>query len=64
MIATLDEFKMAKAILLEEQQSLQSDGYLISEKLEIGMMIEIPSAAIIADVFAKEVDFSQSVQMI
>ncbi|MFJ7917566.1 MULTISPECIES: phosphoenolpyruvate--protein phosphotransferase [unclassified Lysinibacillus] len=57
MIATLDEFKMAKAILLEEQQSLKSDGYLISEKLEIGMMIEIPSAAIIADVFAKEVDF-------
>ncbi|MEX3744908.1 phosphoenolpyruvate--protein phosphotransferase [Lysinibacillus xylanilyticus] len=57
MIATLDEFKMAKAILLEEKQSLTSDGYLISETLEVGMMIEIPSAAIIADLFAKEVDF-------
>lgn len=57
MIATLDEFKMAKAILLEEKQSLTSDGYPISETLEVGMMIEIPSAAIIADLFAKEVDF-------
>lgn len=57
MIATLDEFKMAKAILLEEKQSLTSDGYPVSETLEVGMMIEIPSAAIIADLFAKEVDF-------
>jgi phosphotransferase system enzyme I (PtsI) len=48
---------MAKAILLEEKQSLTSDGYPISETLEVGMMIEIPSAAIIADLFAKEVDF-------
>ncbi|KOS60971.1 phosphoenolpyruvate--protein phosphotransferase [Lysinibacillus agricola] len=57
MIATLDEFKMAKAILLEEKQNLESDGYPVSETLDVGMMIEIPSAAIIADIFAKEVDF-------
>lgn len=57
MIATLDEFLRAKAILLEEQQHLKSNGYLIAENVEIGIMIEIPSAAIIADIFAKEVDF-------
>lgn len=57
MIATLDEFKMAKAILLEEKQSLKNDGYSVSETLEVGMMIEIPSAAIMADILAKEVDF-------
>ncbi|MGA3678123.1 phosphoenolpyruvate--protein phosphotransferase [Lysinibacillus agricola] len=57
MIATLDEFKMAKAILLEEKQNLEIGGCPVSETLEVGMMIEIPSAAIIADLFAKEVDF-------
>ncbi|MCL1694996.1 phosphoenolpyruvate--protein phosphotransferase [Lysinibacillus sp. BPa_S21] len=57
MIATLDEFKMAKSILLEEKQSLKSDGYSVSETLEVGVMIEIPSAAIMADILAKEVDF-------
>jgi len=57
MIATLDEFLSAKAILLEEQQYLKNNGYLVAENIEIGIMIEIPSAAIIADIFAKEVDF-------
>ena len=57
MIATLGEFKMAKAILLEEKQNLEIGGCPVSETLEVGMMIEIPSAAIIADLFAKEVDF-------
>ena len=57
MIATLDEFRSAKALLLEEQQKLIDNEIPVSEKVEIGMMVETPSAAIIADLFAKEADF-------
>jgi phosphoenolpyruvate-protein phosphotransferase (PTS system enzyme I) len=57
MIAILDEFKQAKGILLEEKDNLLSEGTKVSEEIEIGMMVEIPSSAIIADQFAKEVDF-------
>ncbi|AZB42595.1 phosphoenolpyruvate--protein phosphotransferase [Bacillus sp. FJAT-42376] len=57
MIATLDEFRQAKAILLEEKAQLQSKGTEVSENIEIGIMVEIPSTAVMADVFAKEVDF-------
>jgi phosphotransferase system enzyme I (PtsI) len=57
MIATLDEFRAAKALLEEEKQKLISEGTQIAEKIEVGIMVEIPSTAILADQFAKEVDF-------
>lgn len=57
MIATLDEFRQAKAILLEEKDKLVADGISVSDEIEIGMMVEIPSTAVAADLFAKEVDF-------
>lgn len=57
MIATLDEFRQAKAILMEEKEKLQSEGIVVAEDIEVGMMVEIPSSAVMADVFAKEVDF-------
>ena len=57
MIATLDEFREAKAFLFEVKAQLISEGYEVSEEIEIGMMVEVPSAAIIADLFAKEADF-------
>lgn len=57
MIATLDEFRAAKALLLEEKQKLVNEKIAVSEKIEIGMMVEIPSAAVIADLFAQEADF-------
>ena len=57
MIATVDEFRQAKAILLEEKAKLQQEGVQVSEDIEVGMMVEIPSSAVIADLFAKEVDF-------
>lgn len=57
MIATLDEFRKAKALLEEEKEKLFSEGIEISSDIEIGMMVEIPSAALIADLFAKEADF-------
>lgn len=57
MIATLDEFRLAKEILFEEKEKLRVEDIAVSEEIEIGLMIEIPSAAIIADLFAKEADF-------
>lgn len=57
MIATLDEFREAKAILEEEKQKLISAGQKVSEDIELGIMVEIPSTAVLADQFAKEVDF-------
>lgn len=57
MIATLDEFRQAKAMLEEEKAKLQSEGVAVSDKIEVGIMVEIPSTAVLADQFAKEVDF-------
>ncbi|WP_277714642.1 phosphoenolpyruvate--protein phosphotransferase [Bacillus atrophaeus] len=57
MIATVNEFREAKAILLEEKEKLVQAGQVVSEDIEVGMMVEIPSTAVIADQFAKEVDF-------
>jgi len=57
MIATLDEWRMAKQMLFEEKAQLQADGVAIAETIEVGIMVEIPAAAMIADLFAKEVDF-------
>jgi phosphoenolpyruvate-protein phosphotransferase (PTS system enzyme I) len=57
MIATLDELRQAKAILSEEKEKLVSEGVQVAEQIEVGMMVEIPSTAVIADQFAKEVDF-------
>ncbi|OEF99588.1 phosphoenolpyruvate--protein phosphotransferase [Vulcanibacillus modesticaldus] len=57
MIATLNELRQAKQILIEEKNKLVEEGGEVSDTIEVGMMIEIPSAAILADQFAKEVDF-------
>lgn len=57
MIATLDEFRQAKAILLEEKAKLVEAGTTVSDSIEVGMMVEIPASAVLADQFAKEVDF-------
>lgn len=57
MIATLDEFREAKALLLEEQEKLVAEGIAVSDSIQLGIMVEIPSTAVLADQFAKEVDF-------
>ncbi|GAA0352884.1 phosphoenolpyruvate--protein phosphotransferase [Bacillus horti] len=57
MIATLDEFHQAKAILEEEKEKLQGEGVELAKEIEVGIMVEIPSTAILADQFAKVVDF-------
>ncbi|CAM3047330.1 phosphoenolpyruvate--protein phosphotransferase [Leuconostoc gasicomitatum] len=56
MIATLGEFRAAKKVYLEERAKLEDAGVSMGE-IKLGIMIEIPAAAILADKFAKEVDF-------
>jgi len=51
MVNSLNEFRAVKALVQEEQHKLGI------EKVELGIMIEVPSAALMADLFAKEVDF-------
>lgn len=57
MIATLKEFRAAKAIFEDEKQKLLNEGVEVSDTIQVGIMIEIPAAAVLADKFAKEVDF-------
>ncbi|MDE9798788.1 phosphoenolpyruvate--protein phosphotransferase [Staphylococcus delphini] len=57
MVATIQEFRDAKALLLEEKENLKREGVEVSDDIELGIMVEIPSTAALADVFAKEVDF-------
>ncbi|HEI7326472.1 TPA: phosphoenolpyruvate--protein phosphotransferase [Staphylococcus aureus] len=57
MVATINEFREAKAILIEEKENLKNEGHDISDDIELGIMVEIPATAALADVFAKEVDF-------
>ena len=56
MIATLDEFRAAKEILLRVKEELEQEGHAVGA-FELGIMIEIPAAAVLAHAFAKEVDF-------
>ncbi|WP_373893299.1 phosphoenolpyruvate--protein phosphotransferase [Virgibacillus natechei] len=57
MVATLEEFRQAKAILMDEKENLKREGAKVSDDIEVGIMVEIPSTAVIAKQFAKEVDF-------
>ena len=57
MIGTLAELCEAKQILAEEKDKLAKEGVKIGDDLQVGMMIEVPAAAVLADQFAKEVDF-------
>ncbi len=57
MIATIEELREAKRILAEERTALEGAGVQVAEDLEVGVMIEIPAAAVTADILAAEVDF-------
>ncbi|WP_315039781.1 phosphoenolpyruvate--protein phosphotransferase [uncultured Enterococcus sp.] len=57
MVATLKEFRTAKKMYEEERQKFIDEGVEISNEIQVGIMIEIPAAAVLADKFAKEVDF-------
>ena len=57
MISTVDEINQYKAFAKKIQAELRRDGVEFSSDAKVGAMIEVPSAAIIADLLAKEVDF-------
>lgn len=57
MISGVDEVRRANAMLEECRQELRAEGHAFNETMEIGAMIEVPSAALAADLLAQEVDF-------
>lgn len=57
MIATVKEFQDAKAVYDEERAKLIAEGIPVGEKVEVGCMIEIPAAAVLADQLSKYADF-------
>lgn len=57
MIATLNEVREAKNLLQEAKAELEAERSTIPDKIQVGIMVEIPSVAVLADLFAKEVDF-------
>lgn len=57
MISTIDELKKAKEILNECKSELDIQNISYNKDIKVGMMIEVPAAAIMAETFAKECDF-------
>lgn len=57
MIATIDEFRSAKALFEECKNELLAEGVAVSDNIQVGMMVEIPAAAVLADEFSKYADF-------
>lgn len=57
MISSVQEIRKAKAVLADCREELQEEGVPAAEHLSIGIMIEIPSAALLVDQLVKEVDF-------
>ncbi len=57
MIVSMEELIQAKQILEEVKAELRREGIAFNENVPVGMMMETPAAALMADVFAKEVDF-------
>jgi multiphosphoryl transfer protein len=57
MVATLEEYRQARSALERVREELEQAGTAVPEELEVGVMIEVPAAALAAEVFAPEVDF-------
>jgi phosphotransferase system enzyme I (PtsI) len=57
MISTLEELREAKIHLQRAQETLRAEGVPIRDRLPVGIMVEVPSAALAADQLAREVDF-------
>jgi len=57
LVSSLLEFRQAKMILMDVMEDLEDEGVPFQRNLPIGMMVEVPSAIILAEEFAREVDF-------
>ena len=57
MISRISEIRQANKILEKAKEELRKEGKPFKEDIEVGVMIEVPSAAVISDIIAKEVDF-------
>jgi phosphotransferase system enzyme I (PtsI) len=57
LVSTLAEFRQARAILDDVAAELTAEGVAVRKDLPVGIMVEVPAAAVIADQLAKEVDF-------
>jgi phosphotransferase system enzyme I (PtsI) len=57
MVSTLLELRQCKMILAEVKEDLEDEGIAFNRHLPVGTMIEVPSAAILADLLAREVNF-------
>lgn len=57
MISSIEELLAAKSVLSEVKEELDQEGIKYSSEIEVGMMIEVPSAAVISDILAQHVDF-------
>jgi phosphotransferase system enzyme I (PtsI) len=57
MVSTLYELRQCKMILAEVKEDLEDEGIAFNRQLPVGTMIEVPSAALMADLLAREVDF-------
>jgi phosphotransferase system enzyme I (PtsI) len=57
MITSLNEVRQANSLLAEAKEELRLNGHAFNEHIEVGIMIEVPAAALIADILAGEVSF-------
>lgn len=57
MIATINEFRQAKSIYEDVKAELIAEGVAVADDIQVGMMVEIPAAAVLADEFSKYADF-------
>jgi phosphotransferase system enzyme I (PtsI) len=57
LVSTLGEFRQARAVLEDAVGELSAEGHTLPSRIPLGIMVEVPAAALIADHLAKEVDF-------
>lgn len=57
LVTCIDEYRQVKALVEEIKEELTEKGYAFNKDIEVGIMVETAAASLIADIFAKEVDF-------
>jgi len=58
MVGSMEDLRKAKGILGEVEEELRAQGVPFNEDIQVGIMIEIPAIALMADIVAREVDFA------